>query len=298
MNVRQLLFFSLITLNITNYISAQSTEDTTSLLEPVPDSEKPIDYTTASFKTDRIINLHSLESTAPGVLDFKISHRFGSVKDGLYDMFGLDEAQMRLGFDLGLTDRLAIGVGRSNYLKVYDGYVKYKVLRQRDDGKMPITASIVAAMGISTVKLVDPKLDFNSRLYYCYQLLLGRKFSEGFTFELAPTLLHRNYVTTADQTNDVIAIGAGIRQKISRRVSLNLEYIYVLPNQLGDGFKNAASIGFDIETGGHVFQLHFSNSQGMNEKGFITETTDDWKNFEVHFGFNISRVFTLWGKQW
>lgn len=278
---------------------SQNSDDTTSILEPLIESKnQEIDYTTASFKTDRIINLHSLESTAPGVLDFKISHRFGSVENGIYDFIGLDEAQMRLGFDLGLTNNLSIGVGRSNYNKVYDGYIKYKFLRQRNDGKMPLTAAIVASMGISTIKHLDPTLDFNSRLYYCYQLLLGRKFSEGFSFELAPTLLHRNYVSTKEETNDVIAIGAGLRQKISRRVSINLEYIYVLPNQLADGYKNAASIGFDIETGGHVFQLHFTNSQGMNERGFITETTDSWKNLEVHFGFNISRVFTLWGKQW
>lgn len=277
-------------------VSIFAQTDTTSMLGDVTDDSSEQSYTTASFKTNRIINLHSIENTAAGVLDFKISHRFGSVSNGIYDFFGLDAAQMRIGFDLGITDRLAVGVGRSNFNKIYDGYAKYKILRQRADNKMPLSLSAVLGMGISTLKWSNPDRDnkFSSRLYYLTQILIARKFSEGFTFQLTPTLLHRNLVATSAESNDVFAIGAGLRQKLSKRVSINAEYVYVLPDQLEAGTMDAVSVGFDIETGGHVFQLHFSNSQGMNERGFITQTFGDWNNLAVHFGFNLSRVFTMW----
>ena len=287
---------SLLILLITCRATVFSQEDTTSLLGEVIDDSDAAVYTTAIFKTNRIINLHSIENTAPGVMDFKISHRFGSVNDGFYDLFGLDEARMRLGLDLGITNRLAIGVGRSNHNKVYDGFVKYKLLRQRNDNKMPLSLAAVLGMGISTVKWSDPARDnkFTSRLYYLSQLLIARKFSEGFSMQLTPTLLHRNLVATSAEKNDVIAIGVGLRQKLTRRISINAEYIYTLPDQLQSTNMDAIAIGFDIETGGHVFQLHFTNSQGMNERAFITDTYGDWSNLAVHFGFNITRVFTLW----
>jgi len=287
--------FLLILLLPFTYLSAQ--EDTSSLLSSIEGGDSGPNYTTASFKSNRIINLHSIENTAPGVLDFTISHRFGSVKNGVYDIFGLDAAQMRLGFDFGLSDRLAVGVGRSNNQKIIDGYAKYKVLRQRNPkGEMPVSLSVVLGMGMSTQRFSDPNRNnlFSSRLYYNSQLLLARKFSEGFTLQLTPTWIHRNLVATSAETNDVIAFGVGARQKITKRLSLNAEFIYVLPDQLGSQYTNSASIGVDIETGGHVFQLHFTNSQGMNEKTFVTETSDKWSDFAVHFGFNLSRVFTLW----
>jgi hypothetical protein len=89
-------------------------------------------------------------------------------------------------------------------------------------------------------------------------------------------------------------LGIGARQKITKRLTVNLEYIYVLPDQLAEQYVNSLSVGFDLETGGHVFQMHFTNSQGMNENAFITETVNKWDKFEFRFGFNLSRVFTLW----
>lgn len=297
---KHILTFILLTLfGLTHPIFGQS--DTSSMLDELLVSEElPKDFTKASFKTNKIINLHSIENTAPGVLDFKIAHRFGLLDQGLYDIFGLDQAQMRIGYDLGITDQLQIGGGRSNYEKIFDGYIKYKFLRQRNEkGKMPFSAALVVGGMIKTLKFseTDRVNYFSSRLYYNFHLLLARKFSEGFTLQLTPSLVHRNLVATAVEKNDVYALGIGARQKITRRLSLNLEYIYVLPDQLAAQYYNSASIGFDIETGGHVFQLHFTNSQGMNEKAFITETISNWKDWQFHFGFNLSRVFTLWTPQ-
>jgi len=272
----------------------RSQEDLLSLLgEEEPETE----FATAAFKTNRVINLHSLENTAAGVMDFKISHRFGTLNGGLYEMFGLDNATIRLALEMGVTDRLAIGAGRSSYEKTYDGFVKYKLLRQSSGKRnMPITAALFASAAVQTLKWPDPNRDnyFSSRLYYTMQLIVGRKFSENFTLQLSPTIVHRNLVRTNAEKNDVPALGIAGRYKLTKRIALNAEYIYVMPNTLAPEFKNALSIGFDIETGGHVFQLHFTNATSMIERGFIAENTGSWQDMGIHFGFNLSRVFTLW----
>lgn len=266
------------------------------LLSLLGEEEETTDYARASFKTSRVINLHSLENTASGVLDFKISHRFNTVQNGLYDFFGLDGANLRIGFDYGVTDRLVIGIGRSNYEKTLDGFAKYKILRQsKGKRNMPITLAAFGSVAMQTLKWANPDRDnhFSSRLYYTGQLIIGRKISEGFSLQLSPTIVHRNLVATFDESNDVLALGIGTRIKLTKRMAINLEYIYVLPDQLAPQFVNSLSVGLDIETGGHVFQLHFSNSRIMVEKGFIAETTNKWEDGGIHFGFNISRVFTI-----
>lgn len=273
-------------------IYAQEGIDLLSLL----DDEVTTDYADASFKTNRVINLHSLENTAGGVLDFKIGHRFGFVSGGLYELFGLDNSTVRIGLDYGLTDMITIGIGRGSFEKTYDGFIKWKFLRQSKGKKnMPVTAALFASTAIQTLRWPIPDRDnfFSSRLYYTWQMIIGRKFSDTFTFQLSPTVVHRNLVATVQESNDVYALGAGGRIKLNKRVALNAEYIYVLPDQLDQQFTNSLSIGFDIETGGHVFQLHFTNSTSMIEKGFVAETRGRWGDGDVHFGFNISRVFTV-----
>jgi hypothetical protein len=267
-------------------------DDLLSLLE----EEETVNYTTASFKATRIINLHSLENMSAGELDIKIQHRFGFISGGAYELWGLDQSTIRIGADYGITNSFMIGVGRSSYEKTYDGFMKLKVLRQSTGArKMPITLALFSSMAIKTLKPSDPDREnyFSNNLYYAFQMMIGRKFSDAFTLQLSPSLVHRNLVATEAEANDVLAMGFGGRIKLSKRVSLNAEYIYVLPDQLAEGYYNSFSIGFDIETGGHVFQLHFSNSTSMIEKGFIAETVGQWGKGDVHFGFNISRVFNL-----
>lgn len=274
------------------------------LLSLVGEDEKTTEYATAAFKTNRVVNGHSIENTAAGVMDVKISHRFSPISEGFYDIFGLDGATIRIGVDYGITDRLMVGIGRNSYEKIYDGFAKYKILRQ-SSGKvnMPITLVYLADFQITTLRFADPERDnkFSSRLFYTHQLLVGRKFSEAFSAQVMPTLVHRNLVPTTDDKNDVFSVGLAARQKVSKRVAITAEYYYVLPNQLSDEYTNSLSIGVDIETGGHVFQFSFSNTPYMTYKGFITETVDKWfyendgKNLlsGIRFGFNISRVFTI-----
>jgi Membrane bound beta barrel domain (DUF5777) len=294
-----MLFKKIIYLCISFLLLNQATQaqDTTDLIKQLEgDLDKTTDYTTATFKTTRLINGHTVENVGKGVLDVKISHRFGKLNGGGYELFGLDNATMRMGLDYGLTNYLMVGIGRSTFQKTYDAFFKIKLLRQsKGKRNMPITLSYVPTAAVKTLRVTDPnqKDYFSSRLFFTHQLIIGRKFSEGTSLQLMPTFSHRNIVPLINDPNDLLAIGIGGRQKISKRVSINFEYYYQLPDYKLQNTTNSLSIGFDIETGGHVFQLHFTNSQGMSERTFITETTGDWSKGDVNFGFNISRVFTI-----
>jgi hypothetical protein len=280
------VFFMLLTLAL----NAQ--DDLLSLLG----EEEQADYTIATFKANRVINLHSVENTAQGVLDIKISHRFGFINEGISEFFGLDQASVRIGGDYGISDRFMVGVGRSSFQKTVDGFFKYKLLRQSSGLKeMPISMALFGSSAIRTGEFPNQDIDyeFKHRLFYTAQVIVGRKFSEALSLQVSPAYVHRNLVTSNDESNGVINVGFAGRIKLTKRTSLNAEYIYVLPDQLAEEFENSVSIGFDIETGGHVFQLHFTNSTSMIEKGFIAENRGDFFDGDIHFGFNISRVFTL-----
>jgi len=212
--------------------------------------------------------------------------------------FGLDQADTRFQFDYGVKDWLQVGIGRSADPKAVGGYVKWKFLRQ-STGKvnMPISVLYHAYMNVGLDKYTDPNQqnDFVSRLSYVHQLIIGRKFNENFSMELVPSFIHDNIVDHATDKNDKFSLGFGFRQKISRRVSINFEYFYTYPTlTLDDVFSNSLSIGVDIETGGHVFQLHLTNTQSMNENNYMTDRTGNWLKGDIHLGFNVSRVFTIY----
>ena len=282
---------------LTRGINAQD-KDSTDLMATLEKQVAAADstrYTSATFNTTRLINGHSVESVGRGVLDVKISHRFGTLNSGGYELFGLDNATMRMGLDYGITPNLMVGIGRSTFEKTYDAFLKFRILRQSTGARnMPITLSYLPTIALKTLKVNDPtKTDsFSSRLYYTHQLLIARKFSSGTSIQLMPSFVHRNLSSPSDP-NDIWAIGIGGRQKLTKRLSLTVEYYYQLPGHKLDSTTNSFSIGFDIETGGHVFQLHFTNSRGMNERTFISETTGKWEDGDILFGFNISRVFNI-----
>lgn len=277
---------------------AQDTTDISKMLEDElkANDQNQTSYTTATFKTTRLIDGHSVENTAPGVLDVKISHRFGTIggtNGGAYNLFGLDNATMRMGFDYGLTNSIMVGIGRSTTLKTFDAFVKWKILRQSTGKrKMPITLSYVPTIGLISLRDTATYKFFSSRINFTHQLLIGSKISEGLSLQLMPTVIHRNYPVDGGP-NDVYAVGIGGRQKISKRTTFNVEYYYQLYEYRVPNSTNVLSIGFDIETGGHVFQLHVTNSSSMTESSFITGNQASWSKGEILFGFNISRVFTV-----
>jgi hypothetical protein len=269
------------------------TMDTTDLLTGIDTGgiDNRVQY---AFKSPRVIMSHSIHMLDEGVLDFRILHRFGPVNGGFEELFGLDDATMRMGLDYGLTRNFTIGIGRSTFLKELDGYLKFRFLEQTSGSSaIPFTLALAAGTTIRTGSQVDSimKAETSRRMGYYIQLIAGRKFSDAFTLQFSPVMVHQNLVELSSDPNDVYALGTGARIKLTRSLSLNTDYYYIF-NPLNNR-RNPLSIGFDIETGGHVFQLHFSNAQGMNERSFINETTNDWGNGGIRFGFNLSRLFQL-----
>ena len=255
------------------------------------------EYVSATFKGTRVINGQSVENEAEGVLNFIILHRFGTLNTGAQNLFGLDNANTRFGFEYGVKDWLTLGLGRSSYQKEYDGFARIKILRQTTDNHMPISLSYAGTVMTRTddVQLLDSndKYYFSNRVSYCNQILIARKFSERFSLQLTPSHVHYNIVRDDKDANDVFALGIGGRIKLTKRLALTGEWFATLPGANLEGYHNALSLGVDIETGGHVFQLHFSNSTGMSERTFIGQTTDTWDDGGIHIGFNVSRVFTI-----
>jgi hypothetical protein len=280
--------------------TAQAQDDLLRQLEQqTTDSVRVRDYTTATFKGTRIVNGHSVELPPAGSLVFLIGHRFGALNSGAYNFFGLDQATIRLGLEYGITDRVAVGIGRSSLNKTFDGFVKYKALRQSTGPRaMPATLTLLAASTITTLRYpTQPERAFSTRVAYAYQALLARKFSPSLSVQLMPTLVHRNVVPTPAIDNDAYALGGALRQKLTRRVAVTAEYYYLLTGQTADLTRNPLALGFDLETGGHVFQLHFTNAQGMVEPLFIPTTTGNFFKGDIFFGFNVSRNFGLHRKE-
>ena len=252
-------------------------------------------YVTGTFKATHIINTQTIESPGQNNLNFVIQHRFGTVNSGAYNFFGLDNATLRLGLDYGITDRLAVGIGRSSYLKTFDGYLKYKLLRQTDGAGMPLSVSLLGAITDYTQDFPEETyLNTKYRTAYAGELLIARKVSSCLSLQVTPTWLHYNLVPTVNDKNDVFAVGLGGRMKITHRMSINAEYDIVPSGQVvSTTVHNSFSLGWDIETGGHVFQLVFTNSQSMVESQYLAQTTGTWGKGDIYFGFNISRNFNL-----
>lgn len=246
-----------------------------------------------TFYSTRLINSHTVEVTGPGSMDFRINHRFAPVNLGFYDMFGLDFASMRMGFDFGITKGLMVGIGRATFNKEFDGFVKYRLLHQRAGAGTPISVALVAALAYRNIKM-DPtlKVTGSDRTFFTGQVLIGSKLNEHTSIQVSPTYTHYNRILGfTGGSNDLFSIGLLARQKISRRVSINAEYF--IQTSRFNTTHDPLSIGVDINTGGHVFQLHFTNSTGMNEHTFIHETTGSWGNGDIRWGFNISRIFNI-----
>ena len=263
------------------------------LMKELQDSTKKKEYVSGAFKSTRVINGQSIEMLGEGVMDVRILHRFGPVNQGISEFFGLDRASMRLGFDYGISKIFTVGIGRTTTNKDLDGFLKYRPVQQAVNGS-PVSVILVGGMSVQTYKNTDStrELTFKDRSGYYLQAIVGRKISQAFSLQLSPTWVHRNTVITGD-ANDVYAVGVGARYKVSHRIALVVDYFYVANGYPHDRGSNPLSVGIDIETGGHVFQLHFSNSSGMNERAFITETTYKWGKGDIMFGFNLSRVFNI-----
>jgi hypothetical protein len=266
-------------------------------------SKQEVDYAFATFKGTRLGNGHTVETKNAGALEFIFQHRFGAISGGAYELFGLDQADVRLGLDYGITDNLSVSISRNSVDKTMDGYVKFKALRQSSGTKnFPVTMTVLAGMAykLSPKDFEDGSgLENVDRLSYTGQLLIARKFSTNVSFQLMPTFIHKNLVEYNEE-NDQFALGVGGRIKLTKSVALTAEYYhnFNLPDNdlVEDPFYkryNSLTFGIDIETGGHVFQLLLTNAIGLTERAFITETRDDFFAGDIHLGFNVTRTFQL-----
>ncbi len=262
------------------------------LLKEIDSTSSSNEIITSAYKSLKIVNLESTKLAAKKDLYFVVSHRFGYVENGFEDFFGLDNANTRLQFVYGISDKFNVHVSRDGFQKAYEIGTKYLLVNQKNSGSpFEIVGFNSIAVNSELDKVLLPKLKFEDRISYVSQILVSRKFNENLSMELAPTYFHENYVAFNEQDNSQFALGLGGRYKFTKRWSFNIDYAAHLNRASNSPYKNPLSIGFDLETGGHVFQMHFTNSQGMHETGYLGNTVGDWSKGEISFGFNLVRVF-------
>lgn len=269
------------------------------ILAEAENKEKTL--TIATFKTTRVVNFHTIEVCGPRTLDFRISHRFGDINSGAYDLFGLDGgASIRLGLEYSYNGRLMFGLGRSNYEKMFDGFAKYRVLRQTEDGSMPLSLTWFSGMYYTGIK--DPGKSLTGydkyqkgyqRLSYVHQAIVGKKFGKNFSLQIAPWFVHYNMVNDIKDGNDMYGVAGAVRYKFTRSLALTAEYSARINKYSDNDYYDSFGIGFEIETGGHVFQVHVTNSFGLSENQYLPYTNTKWGDGGIRIGFNISRVFTI-----
>lgn len=268
----------------------------------------------ASFKTTRVINSHSTKTLSKRGLDFRITHRFGNIGGasggGIHSFYGFDNASnIRFSFEYGILDNLMIGVGRSKVREDIDGFVKYRFLFQTTNNKVPVSMAVMLNTAVTPMQdASDQWTKFLHRVSYTSQLIIARKFGEIATLEVLPTYVHRNYVqgltnptNGAEETNGLFALGAAGRVSITTSFSILFDYYYTFSEFRKDNTSNPyympLGLGFELETGGHVFHINFTNSAGIIENHFIPTSVDNWGDGGFKFGFNISRVWTLGAKK-
>lgn len=275
---------------ISNFCFAQS-----DLLKELEQTDTEPETVSATFKGSRLVNGQTIETRHKGELEFIFAHRFGAVNGGIYELFGLDQAFVRVGLEYGLTNNFSAGFGRNSVDKTIDAYLRYKLVSQKQNG-MPVTITAFTNAAVRTSpRKEDATYDITleDRMSYTTQVLFARKFTTALSLQVMPTLVHRNTVDQSGEKNDQFVLGLGGRLKVSRSVSLNTEYYYRLGVPSANIYYNALGFGIDIETGGHVFQLVLTNTRGLTERAFLTETGGNFFDGDIHLGFNVTRSFQV-----
>ncbi len=300
-------------------LSAISQDDLLDLVKEEPKNE-PAKKVYATFKTTKIVSAQSIETVKKRNLDFRVTHRFGNIYNSLspnalneaaHGYFGLDNAtDIRISFDYGITDDITIGIGRSKYREMYDGTFKWRFLTQKEGNSIPVSVCFYGNAGYTSMTTdnlyagtIRPKTNEAHRLQYCSQLLIARKFNNSLSLQLMPTYVHRNFIKQQLNTNNgkedengLFSLGIGGRIKLTKRFALVADYFYnfsEFQTKNPTPYYNALSAGIEIETGGHVFHINFSNSPAILESSMLTTTQDTWTNGQIKLGFNISRWFAF-----
>jgi hypothetical protein len=297
MNKNYLLLFGSLLVLSTSFFAQDNPEDLLKLVEETPKKE----FTTSTFKTTRLVNFHTTEVLGKRSLDFRIAHRFGDFNTGAYNAWGIDGgANIRLGLEYSHDGRFMFGIGRTSAKKIVDGFLKYALLRQTTDNSNPISITLFSSayhtFERTQINGANKYQVVSDRLSYCNQIMIARKFNSKLSLQLTAAMVHFNLVDKITDGNNLFVAGLVARYKITQRQAITLEYGYRLNKYSNDNYYDSFGIGYDLETGGHVFQLHFTNSFGLTENQYFMYNTSAWSNWGIRLGFNISRVFSLQGR--
>lgn len=249
------------------------------------------------FSAYSIAGVSTVEMVGQGNLNSVVLHNFGLVSGGLEDFYGLDQgAAVRLGVDYGATDWLTIGIGRTSLEDNVDLRMKLRLLRQKESGKIPVQVVFKGDIGINTQRESRFDFTFQERLNYLGSLMIARKWSSAFSTQITPMISHFNTVVKEDPADELYntLYGVGIlgRIKLSDRYSLSAEYLPVIGNRNQNTFDHMA-VAFEINTGGHVFQIFAMNGRWFTEQHLMARTSDNFFDLDFRIGFNINRVFAL-----
>jgi len=294
--LKKIILLSVISIFLTVALQAQDM-----ISQISPDTTWGKDAASATFKTTRLINFHTLEVLGRRTLDFRISHRFGAINSGANNAWGIDQqANIRLSLEYSPNGRFMFGLGRTSTEKLVDGFLKYRLLRQAGEGGMPVSVTIFGGGYYTSEKnplLSDGQMKYkymSNRLAYNTQLLVGRKFTSAFSLQVGGWFTHYNLVNEITDKNDAFGASGIFRYKFTKRQAITFEYSHAFNDYSPDvKYYDSMGIGYEIETGGHVFQVHFTNSFGLVESQYFTHTDTQWNNAGIRLGFNVSRVFSL-----
>lgn len=238
----------------------------------------------------RLINLHSVNVADKYELQMFIQHRFGDVSGGFYELFGLDESSSRIGFEYGLFNNFNIGIGRTSYMKTFDSFLKYRILTQSSTVPLTVTASVAGS--VPTIKDVIPEAfsDFSEKASGNVQLHIARSW-KAFGLQVSPGYIGTGYIPVENASYSFFTLGVGGSARLSKKVSVNIEYLHRFEDKID--YVNPLSASIDIDTGGHLFQIMISNAQQMYDQGIITNPVGDWSEGNFFLGFNLVREFNF-----
>lgn len=249
------------------------------------------------FLSMSLITMSTSSTLEKKNMNSTIMHNFGLVSTGVEEFWGMDQgAAVRLGFDYGITDRLTVGIGRTSREDNVDLRFKYHLLRQMKSGKIPVELTMKGDLGINTQK--ENRFDFpiKNRLNMFGSVILARKFSDALSVQISPMISHFNTVLIEIPNDDPkhthFATGFGGEYRISIKHSFSFEYFGVMGARTG-GTKNPMAVSWQIDTGGHVFQMFFMNGNWFTEQHLIARTRDDFFAGDFRLGFNVNRIFGL-----
>jgi len=265
------------------------------------------EYIHDAFKDTRVINSHSVETLQKHQLDFRISHRFGDIagdRGGWPNFYGLETAaDVLIGVDYGVTDNFTVGLNRTKGVgtlsRLINTSLKHRIVRQVKDIN-PFSVTLVGEMSITTLpKSSSPNSllffdAFSHRFIYSVQILVATVIGDKFTIQLSPGLVHRNIVDALDE-NRLFNVGLQAKYQFNKGFALIFDgtAIFSDTRDSKEGFYPPIGIGFEFDTGGHVFQLNFTNARGLATTDYIPNTRSSWSDGEFRFGFTISRLFNL-----